>query len=300
MFVEGELRWSKALLLLRAQPKPEPALLIDVLQGLAISYGGAGRAVRSREVAEQALRLLEPGTAADDALIWRLERAIGKSYTLERRSTLAIASHRQALAAAARHPDELRESVIQSHMDLSAVLARAGDDSSATSSAEEALQAARQTGKRDRVTHGAILNLVATYVKVGRWDAAQQLLDEERGVLRTWRPRYAQPEDAPLDEGVLRPIARGRIPDSGEIDVRLSDACAYCAYRFRGARPAATATAQLTTVVGPDGSVSEVNLTAFGLDEPTADCMVLQAAAIRFPAPEGGGAVVVFATQTFP
>jgi hypothetical protein len=56
----------------------------------------------------------------------------------------------------------------------------------------------------------------------------------------------------------------------------------------------------LTTVVGPDGSVSEVNLTAFGLDEPAADCMVLEAAATRFPAPEGGGAVIVFATETFP
>jgi len=299
MFVEGELRWSKALLLLRAQSSPPPALLIDVLQGLSVSYRGAGRAARSREVAEEALRWLEPGAAADDALIWRLERAIGDSYAVERQWALAIASYGQALAAAARHPDELRENVIATQMDLSAVLARVGDDSSATSSAEEALRVARQAGKRDRVTHDAILNLVATYVNVGRWDAAQQLLDEERGVLRVWRPRSARPENAPLDEGVLRPRARGRVVGSGEVGVRLSDAWAYCAYKFRGARAASAATARLTTVLGPDGSVSEVTLTAFGLDERAADCMVLEAAATQFPAPEGDGAVIVFATETF-
>lgn len=300
LFVEAEPRWSKALLLLQEQPEPEPALLIEVLSGLAVSYRGAGRPTQSREAAAAALRLLEPGSASGDAQIWRLERGIGLSYGAQGRSTLAIASHRQALAAAARHPDQLRENVIRSEMDLSVILIGAGDDSSATTSAEEALQLARAQGTRDRMTHDAILNLIATYVDVGRWEAAQKLVEDERGVVRIWRPRYAAPENAPLDEAVLRPRPHGTIVGSGEVGARLSDAWAYCAYKFRGAGEASARTARLSTVVGRDGGVSEVALTAFGLSERAADCMVLEAAATKFPPPEGDGAVIVFATETFP
>jgi tetratricopeptide (TPR) repeat protein len=299
LFVDAEARWSKALLLLHGQV-PEPAVLVEVLGGLAVSYRGAGRLARSREVAGAALRLLAPGSVSDDAQIWRLERGIGQSYAAEGSSTLAIASHRQALAAAARHPDRLRENAIRSQMDLSVVLIGADEGSSATSSAEEALQLAREQGARDGVTHDAILNLAATYVKVGRWEAAQKLLEQERGVLRIWRPRYAEPENAPLDEAVLRPRAYGTIVGSGKVGVRLSDAWAYCAYKFGSAAEASGRTARLSTVVGRDGRISEVVLTAFGLSEPAADCMVLEAAAAKFPPPEGDGAVVVFATETFP
>jgi hypothetical protein len=301
MFVESEARLSKALLLLRARAVPERELLVDVLRGLASSYRGQRQTTRARETASEALRLLEPGTAEDDGRIWRLEREIGESYALEGKSTLAIASHRQALEAAARHPELLRESVVRSQMDLSVVLMRAGDGAAATHSAEDAWQVARQRQTLDPVAHDAILNLAATYVNVGRVAEAERLVEAERGVLRIWRPRYSKPEVAPLDEGVLRPRARGRVVGSGEVSVRLSDAWAYCAYKFR-APPggAAVGTARLTTLVGPDGGVSEASVTSFGLSEPAADCMVLEAAAASFPPPAGDGAVIVFATETFP
>ena len=150
------------------------------------------------------------------------------------------------------------------------------------------------------MTHDVISNLLATYVTAGHWAAAQRLLEEERGMLRIWRPRYPAPENAPLDEGVLRPRASGRLIGSTEIGVRLSDAWAYCVYKFRGGERGSVATARLTAIVGRDGAVSEVSLTAFGLGKEAADCMVLEAAATRFPPPESDGAVIVFATETFP
>jgi len=296
MFVDAELCWGKALLIVRAQPAADPALLVDVLAGLAVSYRGQGRPAQARQAAVEALQLLAPGTTSDDALIWRFEREIGTSYGAEKQPTLAIASHRRALEAAARHP-ELRENVVKSQMDLSMAQLAARDSSSAVSSAQDALETAKFAGTDPRVMHDAISNLIAIYVATGRWEAAQRVLEDERGVLRIWRPRHAEPEDAPLDEGLLRPRERGRVANSGEIAVRLSDAWAYCAYKFRSAN---AATARLTTVVGPSGSVSEVTLTAFGLDKRAADCMVREAAGAKFPPPEGDGAVVVFATETFP
>lgn len=301
MFVEGELRWGKALSLLRARSSREASQMVEVLSGLALSYRGEGRPAQARAAAVEALRLVEPGSAEGDAQIWRLERGIGASYAAEGRPTLAIASHRQALEAAARHMRQLRANVIESQMSLSVVLLSGGDAASATSSAEEAWQMARQGGQADRVLqHDTILNLIATYVKVGRWEDAQRLLGEERGIVRIWRPRYPEPENAPLDEEVLRPRARGRLVGSGKIAVRLSDAWAYCAYKFAGAQGTSSRTARLTALLGRDGGVSEVTLTAFGLSTEAADCMVLEAAATRFPSPEGEGALLTFATETFP
>lgn len=293
-FVEGQARWNRALSLLREQSLPDSHLLVEALTGLAGSYRHTGRFARARETAGEALRLLQPGAIEADKQIWRLERGIGESYALEGQTAQAVKSHRRALDAAARHSEPLRESVVRSHMDLSLVLVSAGDLSAATTSAEEALQLARQHATKDRVTHDAALNLAATYVSVGRAESAHRLLQQEHAILRLWRPGHSKPETAPLSEAMLRPKSRGRVRYD-KLSVRLSDGWAYCASKF-----SAVGTARLTTAVTREGRVSEVVLTGFGISEQAADCMALQAAPAKFPPIEGDTVVVVFATKTFP
>jgi hypothetical protein len=299
LFVEAEARLGRALSQLRAQAAPDRDLFMNVLSEVARLYSRTARSRASREAAGEALALLEPGMAGDDEQIRQLEGVIAKSYLAEGQPLLAVVHYRRALVAAARHPQNLRAGAVETSVALSVALASAEDNPAAVSTAETALDMALRGGSRSRTVHDATLNLAATYLKAGRPQAARRLLDEQRGVLRIWHPHQSEPQGAPLEEAVLRPVARGRV-QYGKMGTLLSESCTYCAHKTRVPGLASDGTARLTVGVARDGSVSHVLLTALGLSLQAADCMVLQAAALKFPRPASDGAVIVFATETFP
>lgn len=272
---------------------------VQALADQAVSYRRAGQTVKAREAAAEALRVLEPATTRDDPQVWRLETSIAKSFALEGQLALAIEHYRRALAAAVRHPQQLRKEVVASHIGLSGALLDTGDGAAATISAESALSAAEQSGEVGAVTHQAISHLAAIYLRTQRADDAQRLLAEKSGLLRVWHPPSSAPESAPWTPAALQPRERGRVVISF-LSVRLSDVWAYCAAKARNAGQHSTGTAQLSAAIESDGRVKEVVLTAFGLGEQAADCMVRETAVTKFPRPESGSAVIVFATQTFP
>lgn len=289
--VEAEVQLRRAIQLAWGFGAPWARYRADGFSALAQCLIEQKRIADARDAMDQALRLLKPGSLADDQLISDLEALRAESFRDEQNPTLAVAPFAAAIQAASRHPAELAPPLILLSLRLAETLQGLGRRQEATNTLDRALAVAKE--HREQQGGAALARRVASalaalYDAAGEPARAQALLAEFG----------AAPERAPTVTVAVAasPAApsNGSTSNAANTSNTAKEVAAMQA-DFRACYRKSLATnsdiegkVELILQVAADGHVTNVKAQASSLPHYAVDCLVKRAALGRFDPPMGG------------
>ncbi len=273
---EAEVQLRRAIQLAWGFGAPWSRYRADGLSALAQCLLDQKRIADARDAIEQALRLLKPGSLADDQLISDLEARRAESFRDEQNPSMAVAPFAAAIEAASRHPAELAPPLILLSLRLAETLQGLGRRQEATNTLGRALTVAKEQQGGAALARRVASALAVLYDAAGDPAHAQALL-AEFGAAQNPAPTVA---------------AGGAVPAAApnttrEVAAMQADFRA-CYRKSLATNSDVEGKVDLVLQVAADGHVTDVKAIRSSLPNYAVDCLIKRASVGRFDPPMGG------------
>ncbi len=275
---EAEVQLRRAIQLAWGFGAPWSRYRADGLSALAQCLVDQKRVADARDAIEQALRLLKPGSLADDQLISDLEARRAESFRDEQNPSMAVAPFAAAIQAASRHPTELAPPLILLSLRLAETLQGLGRRQEATTTLDRALTVAKEQRGGAALARRVASALAVLYDAAGDPARAQALLAE-----------FGAAQNPPP---TVTPAAGGAAPAAAsntakEVAAMQADFRA-CYRRSLATNSDVEGKVELVLQVAADGHVTNVRAERSTLPAYSVDCLRERASIARFDPPMGG------------
>lgn len=297
LLAEATATLERALIQCRALQPAEPKTLALVLGDLSSALVRQQQVPRARTLLTEAFSLVTPGSFEDDQRLFQLHMVLAESYRYEAQPAGAVEHFERAVAAAARHEEQLAVEEIEALERLAKTLESLGQ------SADRARMRAYAIAMRTPGLQRRALSLVgqALFRREGL-----EVLRQRGGFARRRLRDSSTAVDIALEDALtFEPIASVVAPPTPQTRLEghtVSNAARVVAAMRAGFRtcyqraltetPNTQGSVKLHLKVGPGGEVLVVQALALSLPKSCVDCVMERAVGSQFDPPEGGSAVI--------
>ena len=275
---DAEVQLRRAIQLAWGFGAPWSRYRADGLSALAQCLVEQKRVADARDAMEQALRLLKPGSLADDQLISELEARRAESFRDEQNPSLAVAPFAAAIEAASRHPAELAPPLILLSLRLAETLQGLGRRQEATNTLDRALTVAKEQHGGAALARRVASALAVLYDAAGEPARAHALLAEFG----------AAQNPAPTVTGAAGAAAPAAASNTAKEVAAMQADFRACYRRSLATNSDVEGKVDLVLQVAADGHVTNVKAQGSSLPNYAVDCLLKRASIARFDPPMGG------------